>query len=82
MGQLRKNIQIVFQDLYGFINLRFTIGQALLEVVKSYPVSLVHRLRVQVLLKDGRLSEDTNYRYPHGLSDGQRQRACMTRLSL
>ena len=82
MGQQLKNIQIVFQDPYGFINLLLTIGQALLEVVKSYPVSLVHRLRVQVLLKDGQLSEDTYYRYPNGLSDGQRQRACMARLSL
>lgn len=79
MGQLREKIQIVFQDPYGSLNPRHTIGQALLEVVKYYPVSLDHRLRVQALLKDVQLSEDTYYRYPHELSGGQRQRACIAR---
>ena len=78
----RKNIQIVFQDPYGSLNPRMTIGEAILEpmtVHKMYGSRAVRKEQVIRLLEQVELSADQYNRYPHQFSGGQRQRICIAR---
>ena len=74
---LRREMQIIFQDPYGSLNPRMTVGAMLEE-----PLHL-HRLhregRVAELLKLVGLSEAQASRYPHEFSGGQRQRIAIAR---
>ncbi|MEE8437842.1 MAG: ATP-binding cassette domain-containing protein [Candidatus Neomarinimicrobiota bacterium] len=79
MDKLRRDIQIVFQDPYGSLNPRLTIGQALQEVVEKYSPLNDRRGKVYKLINDVQLSADIYFSYPHELSGGQRQRACIAR---
>jgi len=77
---LRRQIQIIFQDPYGSLNPRMTIGQAILEPInyhKLRPGSA--KERAVELLNEVGLEEDYYDRYPHQLSGGQRQRVCIAR---
>ncbi|WP_323013125.1 ATP-binding cassette domain-containing protein [Devosia sp.] len=78
---LRKQIQIVFQNPYGSLNPRQTVGK-LLEEPLSFNTSLSARDReaavLEMLLKVG-LREDHYTRYPHMFSGGQRQRIAIAR---
>jgi peptide/nickel transport system ATP-binding protein len=82
LKQLRKDIQIVFQDPYSSLNPRITIGNAIQEVLQ------VHRLfattqqrkeRVTELLEKVSLKPEHFNRYPHEFSGGQRQRIVIAR---
>jgi len=79
MKKIRSYIQIVFQDPYGSLNPRLTIGQTLLEVLKKYSDSESLNGEIKKLLNDVQLPGDIYYNYPHQLSGGQRQRACIAR---
>lgn len=81
MRQLRRKIQLVYQDPYSSLNPRIKIGRMLVEALK------VHRLAagpetmdraVSILKKVGLPSEAAN-RYPHEFSGGQRQRIGIAR---
>jgi len=79
---MRKDLQIVFQDPYGSLNPRITIGDAILEPLKVHSVLANNKQRkekVMELLE--KVSLDTKYfnRYPHQFSGGQRQRICIAR---
>jgi peptide/nickel transport system ATP-binding protein len=79
---MRKDLQIVFQDPYGSLNPRITIGDAILEPLKVHEVLSNNKQRkekVMELLE--KVSLDTNHynRYPHQFSGGQRQRICIAR---
>ncbi|MGB4845255.1 MAG: ABC transporter ATP-binding protein [Ferruginibacter sp.] len=79
---MRKELQIVFQDPYGSLNPRISIGDAILEPLKVHSVLSTTKQRkekVMELLK--KVSLDTNHfnRYPHQFSGGQRQRICIAR---
>jgi len=79
---LRKEIQIVFQDPYSSLNPRLMIGEALMEpmVVHNLGKSKKERKeRVISLLDKVGLNESYFYRYPHELSGGQRQRVGIAR---
>jgi len=77
----RRRAQIIFQDPYGSLNPRMTVGEALREVLG------VHRLvrageaeaRIIELLEMVGLSPDHRRRYPHEFSGGQRQRIGIAR---
>jgi peptide/nickel transport system ATP-binding protein len=82
MRPLRKNLQIIFQDPYGSLNPRLTIGNAIKEPMK------VHQLfsndkkqndKVIELLEKVNLKAEYFNRYPHQFSGGQRQRICIAR---
>lgn len=79
MDKLRRDIQIVFQDPYGSLNPRLTIGQVLDEVVEKYSTSNDRGGQVNKLMNAVQLPADIYFSYPHELSGGQRQRACIAR---
>ena len=79
---MRKDLQIVFQDPYGSLNPRISIGNAILEPLKVHSVldnNKHRREKVMELLE--KVNLDTNHfnRYPHQFSGGQRQRICIAR---
>ncbi len=82
LRKMRKDLQIVFQDPYGSLNPRITIGDAILEPLKVHSVLANNKQRkekVMELLE--KVSLDTSHfnRYPHQFSGGQRQRICIAR---
>jgi ABC-type oligopeptide transport system ATPase subunit len=81
MKPLRKEIQIIFQDPYGSLNPRMTIGQSISEGLKI--ASLDNRSEIQQrlekLLKMVGMSPMAIDRFPHEFSGGQRQRIGIAR---
>lgn len=79
---IRKNLQIVFQDPYGSLNPRLTIGNAILEPLKAHSILQNNNQRKEKvihLLEKVNLQSDHFNRYPHQFSGGQRQRICIAR---
>ena len=81
MKQFRKEIQIVFQDPYGSLNPRMTVGQSIEEGLRTHglPIGEERRHRLEKLLKMVGMSPDGADRYPHEFSGGQRQRIGIAR---
>lgn len=80
-AELRKMVQIVFQDPYGSLNPRHKIGSILEEPLKINTTLSASERRSQVLEileKVGLRAEHYN-RYPHMFSGGQRQRVAIAR---
>ena len=83
MRNLRRSLQIIFQDPYSSLNPRFTVGQIIEEglVTHHFFKHGSARLRdyiVETMEKCG-LQEYMIHRYPHQFSGGQRQRICIAR---
>ena len=81
MRPLRREIQIVFQDPYGSLNPRMTVGQALSEGLRTCGVRDREEVRGRVaeLLAMVGLSPEAAERFPHEFSGGQRQRVGIAR---
>ena len=82
LRKMRKDLQIVFQDPYGSLNPRLTIGQAILEPLKVHSILSNNKQRKEKVIELlEKVSLDTNHfnRYPHQFSGGQRQRICIAR---
>ena len=82
LRDLRKQIQIIFQDPYSSLNPRMTIGNAILEpmlVHGLFETETKARAKVMELLQTVSLEEWHFNRYPHEFSGGQRQRVCIAR---
>jgi len=81
MRELRREIQIIFQDPYASLNPRMTIGATLEEplIIHRYGSSEERRLHVRQLLEKVGLDPDIVNRYPHEFSGGQRQRIGVAR---
>ena len=80
--QMRRRIQIVFQNPYASLNPRFTVGQTLLEPMQIHGVGqndAERIVRTQALLEKVGLPPDAFYKYPHEFSGGQRQRIAIAR---
>ncbi len=78
----RKDLQIVFQDPYGSLSPRMTIGQIIEEGLISQKIELSSSKRLDMtyeILKDVGLSIQHINRYPHEFSGGQRQRIAIAR---
>jgi peptide/nickel transport system ATP-binding protein/oligopeptide transport system ATP-binding protein len=79
---LRRRIQYIFQDPFGSLNPRMTIGNIIGEAVKIHFRELdstARENRVSLLLQKVGLKADMMRRYPHEFSGGQRQRIGIAR---
>ncbi len=79
---LRKEMQIVFQDPYGALSPRLSVGQIISEGLEVHFPSLSAAEREQKVieaLRDVQLDPETRHRYPHEFSGGQRQRIAIAR---
>ena len=81
MRELRKQMQIIFQDPYSSLPPRDTVGGILSEPVKVHKIVPANDTKAYVLeLMDKCGLRDYYYeRYPHEFSGGQRQRICIAR---
>lgn len=82
MRQMRKDIQMVFQDPYASLNPRKTIRQILLEPLKVHGIgsSRGERMkRVEDIIEVVGLRKEHLDRHPHDFSGGQRQRIGIAR---
>ena len=82
LRELRKKIQIVFQDPYGSLNPRMTIETTLTEPMLIHGIGrnkAERRERAVQLLREVDLEPAYLRRYPHEFSGGQRQRICIAR---
>ncbi|MBW1783115.1 MAG: ATP-binding cassette domain-containing protein [Deltaproteobacteria bacterium] len=80
MKELRKEMQIVFQDPFGSLNPRMSIGQTIDEGLRNMALSKGERRdRLDELLEMVGLSPASSDRYPHEFSGGQRQRIGIAR---
>jgi oligopeptide/dipeptide ABC transporter ATP-binding protein len=81
MKPLRKEIQIIFQDPYGSLNPRMTVGQSIAEGLKIAGLhkSSEQQQRLENLLKMVGMSPASIDRFPHEFSGGQRQRIGIAR---
>ena len=81
LREMRRRMQIVFQDPYASLNSRMTIGAAVGEPLRVHQGlgGRALQARVQELLEMVGLSADHAQRYPHEFSGGQRQRVGIAR---
>lgn len=81
LRQLRRNMQIIFQDPYSSLNPRKTVGRIIGEGFHIHGLlsSKEKKDRVIELLEIVGLLPEHYYRYPHEFSGGQRQRVCISR---
>ncbi len=78
----RRRAQMVFQDPFGSLNPRMSVGSAISEVLKVHGLAGDRKkraCRVAELLKAVGLESEYASRYPHEFSGGQRQRIGIAR---
>jgi len=82
MLPFRRDMQIVFQDPFGALSPRMSVGDIIAEglTVHQHALSEAEReARVIKALRDVGLDPATRFRYPHEFSGGQRQRISIAR---
>ncbi|MCF6182647.1 ABC transporter ATP-binding protein [Lutibacter sp.] len=82
LKDLRKEVQIIFQDPFSSLNPRIPVGQAIMEPMKVHGIFKSNKEceaeALKILEKVG-LSKEHFYKYPHEFSGGQRQRIGIAR---
>ncbi|MBI5194172.1 MAG: dipeptide ABC transporter ATP-binding protein [Nitrospirae bacterium] len=81
LKELRREMQIIFQDPYASLNPRLTVGEIIEEplIVHKIGTKAERREETATLLQKVGLSPDVMRRYPHEFSGGQRQRIGVAR---
>lgn len=80
LRKIRSDLQIVFQDPFGSLNPRMTVGQIIAEGLKVKAITDKEiKQQVESALIKVELAEGFQHRYPHELSGGQRQRVALAR---
>ena len=82
MRPLRREMQVVFQDPFGSLSPRMSVGQIIAEGLKVHEpgASVAERdRRVVEALREVDLDPKSRHRYPHEFSGGQRQRIAIAR---
>ena len=82
MRPLRRDLQIVFQDPYGSLSPRMSIGDIIGEGLRVHEPAMsadARDARAAAALVEVGLDPETRHRYPHEFSGGQRQRIAIAR---
>ncbi len=82
LREMRRKMQIIFQDPFSSLNPRMTIGAAIMEPMKVHGLhgnARGREERAAYLLEKVGLPADNMQRYPHEFSGGQRQRVGIAR---
>ncbi|MBS1155000.1 MAG: peptide transporter ATP-binding protein [Proteobacteria bacterium] len=81
MRNMRRRMQMIFQDPYASLNPRMTVERIIAEPLDIHQIGTVaeRRARVGALLREVDLPLDSGSRYPHEFSGGQRQRIGIAR---
>ncbi|WP_394157172.1 ABC transporter ATP-binding protein [Vibrio campbellii] len=80
--ELKKDVQMVFQDPYGSLSPRMTVGDIITEALTVHQPQMSKAERMQKardVLREVRLDPASINRYPHEFSGGQRQRIAIAR---
>ncbi|WP_063344709.1 ABC transporter ATP-binding protein [Vibrio jasicida] len=80
--ELKKDVQMVFQDPYGSLSPRMTVGDIITEGLTVHQPQMGKAERMQKardVLREVRLDPASINRYPHEFSGGQRQRIAIAR---
>ncbi len=80
LTDMRRKVQMIFQDPYGSLNPRSTVGRSVAQpmVLAGWTAEATAK-RVETLLRWVGLPTDAKQRYPHEFSGGQRQRIGIAR---
>ena len=81
LKEIKKHIQIVFQDPYGSLSPRMTVGEIVGEGLGVHfnLTKLETQKRIDKVLNDVGIEIDAKNKYPHEFSGGQRQRIAIAR---
>jgi microcin C transport system ATP-binding protein len=82
MRPMRRQLQIVFQDPFGSLSPRMSVGEIIAEGLSIHEAALgadERDGRVVDVLKEVGLDPESRHRYPHEFSGGQRQRIAIAR---
>jgi len=81
LNPLRKEMQIIFQDPFGSLNPKMTVGQSIGEGLRTWGVKDLRerKARVRNLLDTVGIAPEAAEFYPHEFSGGQRQRIGIAR---
>ena len=81
LRQVRKNLQMVFQDPFASLNPRMRVGEIVAEglLIHGLGNATEQQAKVIAMLKRVGLSESDMQKYPHEFSGGQRQRIGIAR---
>ena len=82
LRRLRKDMQIVFQDPFGSLSPRMTVGEIIAEGLQTHEKHLTAKQqheRVEKMMQKVSLDPNMFVRYPHEFSGGQRQRIAIAR---
>ncbi|MBU1696882.1 MAG: dipeptide ABC transporter ATP-binding protein [Proteobacteria bacterium] len=81
LKNVRKNMQMIFQDSYASLNPRMRIGNIIAEplIIHGEGSSRERKERVEQILEIVGLSKKSFYKFPHEFSGGQRQRIDIAR---
>lgn len=78
---LRRQMQVVFQDPYGSLSPRMSVGQIVGEGLQIHGIGTAEEREQAIIeaLQEVGLDPQTRHRYPHEFSGGQRQRIAIAR---
>src|SRR5882724_7419662 len=82
MRPFRRDMQIVFQDPFGALSPRMSVGDIVAEGLTVHQSALSHEAREEKVIKaltDVGMDPQKRFRYPHEFSGGQRQRISIAR---
>lgn len=81
LRQMRKDMQIIFQDPYSSLSPRMPVGEIIGEGVSAHKIVSKDQYRSHILKVMKKCGLPAHYfdRYPHEFSGGQRQRICIAR---
>jgi microcin C transport system ATP-binding protein len=82
MRPFRRDMQIVFQDPFGALSPRMSVGDIVAEGLSVHQSALSREAREEKVVKaltDVGMDPQTRFRYPHEFSGGQRQRISIAR---